>query len=172
MSSTLSNLTYHIVFSTKYHEPLITPKLRDALYPYICGIVRNKGGALIRVGGVANHLHLVVRLRPDIALSDMVRMVKANSSKWINEQNLDDGGRFAWQSGYGAFTVSQSQLPVLIDYVERQEEHHRERSFEEEFVTILKKHGVESMMSGICLMWRESKRSKSPNGAICHRPEC
>jgi REP element-mobilizing transposase RayT len=143
MSSTLSNLTYHIVFSTKYREPLITPKLRETLYPYIGGVVRNKGGALLRIGGVADHLHLVVRLRPDIALSDMVRMVKANASKWVNEQGLEGGGRFAWQSGYGAFTVSQSQLSTLVEYVEHQEEHHRERSFQDEFVAILKKQGVD-----------------------------
>lgn len=143
MSSTLSNLTYHIVFSTKYREPMITPKLREDLYPYIGGIVRNKGGTLIRIGGVADHLHLVVRLRPDIALSDMMRMVKANSSKWVNERNNVSGSRFAWQSGYGAFTVSQSQLTALVEYVENQEEHHRSRSFQDEFVAILKKHGVE-----------------------------
>lgn len=143
MSSTLSNLTYHIVFSTKYREPMITPQLREALYPYIGGIVRNKGGSLIRIGGVADHLHLVVRLRPDIALSEMMRMVKANSSKWVNERNNGSGSRFAWQSGYGAFTVSQSQLPALIEYVENQEEHHRSRSFQDEFVAILRKHGVE-----------------------------
>lgn len=143
MSSTLSNLTYHIVFSTKYREPLITPKLRETLYPYIGGVVRNKGGALLRIGGVADHLHLVVRLRPDIALSDMVRMVNANASKWVNEQGLESGGRFAWQSGYGAFTVSKSQLPTLVEYVEHQEEHHRERSFQDEFVAILKKQGVD-----------------------------
>ena len=143
MSSTLSNLTYHIVYSTKNHEPLISPKLRETLYPFIGGIVRNKGGTLIRVGGVADHLHLVVRLRPDIALSDMVRLIKANSSKWVNEQWVESGRRFAWQSGYGAFTVSQSQLSALAEYVEHQEEHHRERSFQQEFVAILKKHGVE-----------------------------
>jgi REP element-mobilizing transposase RayT len=143
MSSTLANLTYHIVFSTKFREPLITPELRAELYSYIGGVVRNKGGALIRIGGVADHLHLVVRLRPDIALSDLVRLVKANSSKWVNERGLTGGGRFAWQAGYGAFTVSPSQLPALIGYVERQEEHHRLRPFREELVAILEKHGVE-----------------------------
>jgi REP element-mobilizing transposase RayT len=143
MSSTLSNLTYHIVFSTKYREPLITPQLREVLYPYIGGVVRNKGGALIRIGGVADHLHLVAKLRPDIALSDMVRVVKANSSKWVNEQESGSGGRFAWQAGYGAFSVSPSQLAALTVYVERQEEHHRVRPFQEEYVAILQKHGVE-----------------------------
>lgn len=143
MSLTLSNLTYHIVFSTKYREPLITPQLRGELYPYIGGVVRNKGGVLVRIGGVADHLHLVVRLRPDIALSDMVRLLKANSSKWVNERGNEGGGRFAWQAGYGAFTVSPSQLPALTEYVERQEEHHRGRPFQEEYVAILKKHGVE-----------------------------
>ena len=143
MSSTLSNLTYHIVFSTKYREPLITPELREELYTYIGGIVRNKGGALIKIGGVADHIHIVARLRADIALCDMVRILKANSSKWVNERGTDGNGRFAWQSGYGVFTVSPSQLPALNNYVERQEEHHRTRPFQEEFVAILEKHGVE-----------------------------
>jgi REP element-mobilizing transposase RayT len=143
MSSTLSNLTYHIVFSTKYREPLITPELREELYPYIGGVVRNKGGVVIRIGGIADHIHLVVRLRPDIALSDMVRLVKANSSKWANEQGSVIDGRFVWQAGYGAFSVSPSQLPALTEYVERQEEHHRVRPFQEEYVAILQKHGVE-----------------------------
>ncbi len=143
MSSTLANLTYHIVFSTKFREPLITPSLRDELHPYIGGIVRNKGGVLIRIGGIADHIHIVARLRPDIAVSDMLRIVKANSSKWVNERSKHGGGRFAWQTGYGAFTVSPSQLPGLNEYVEHQEEHHRSRSFQEEYVAILKKHGVE-----------------------------
>jgi REP element-mobilizing transposase RayT len=143
MSSTLSNLTYHIVFSTKYREPLITQDLREELYSYIGGVVRSKRGVLLRVGGVADHLHLVTRLRPDIALSDMMRLVKANSSKWINERESRSGAHFAWQSGYGAFTVSPSQLPALIDYVDHQEDHHRARTFQDEFVAILKKHGVE-----------------------------
>lgn len=143
MSSTLANLTYHIVFSTKYREPFITPGLRSELYPYIGGIVRNKGGALIGIGGVADHLHLVARLRPDIALSDMVRLVKANSSKWVNERGIEGGGLFAWQAGYVAFTVSPSQLPALFEYVECQEEHRRARPFRDEYLAILKKHGVE-----------------------------
>ena len=143
MSSTLANLTYHIVFSTKYHEPFITPDLQDELYAFIGGVVRNKRGMAIRIGGITDHIHLVLRLRPDIALSDMVRMVKANSSKWVNERGNNEGGRFAWQAGYGAITVSPSQLPALNSYVERQEEHHRVQSFQEEYVAILKKHGVE-----------------------------
>jgi len=143
MSSTLTNLTCHIVFSTKYRQPLITPKLRDKLFPYIGGIIRNKGGALIRIGGVADHVHLVVNLRPDIALSDMVRLIKGNSSKWINEQNPERETRFAWQPGYGAFSVSQSQLSALVAYVDHQEEHHRVQSFQDEFIAALKKHGID-----------------------------
>ena len=142
MASTLTNLLYHMVFSTKNRAPLIVPELKDRLYSYIGGIVRGEGGALIEAGGIADHVHLVTRLKSEPSVATMLKTIKAKSSKWLNEKGLLRG-RFSWQTGYGAFTVSASQLPHVVRYVHGQEEHHRVRSFKEEFVALLKKHGVE-----------------------------
>ena len=141
MPSSYTNLLYHLVFSTKERRPLITPELSADLYPYLGGIVRQEGGMLLEVGGMPDHVHLVARFRADLAVADMMRVIKANSSKWVNER----AGRteqFAWQTGYGAFTISGSQLEVVRRYVQRQEEHHRKHTFQEEFVAFLKKHGI------------------------------
>jgi REP element-mobilizing transposase RayT len=140
--SSYTHLLYHLVFSTKDRRPLITPELRAELYPYIGGIIRNKPGILLDIGGMPDHVHLVARLRPDIALAEMLCVIKANSSKWANERR-DLTTEFAWQKGYGAFTVSESQLAVVRHYVQMQEEHHRKQTFQEEFVALLKKHGIE-----------------------------
>ena len=142
MASTLTNLLYHIVFSTKDREPLIRDGFRDELEKYMAGIVRNERGILLGIGGMPDHLHLIAKFKPDRSVADMVRLIKANSSKWVNE-NHGEPGRFAWQSGYGAFSVSQSQLRALKAYVANQQEHHRTRSFQEEFREFLTKHGVE-----------------------------
>ena len=141
MASTLTNLLYHIVFSTKDREPLIRPAFRDNLEKYIAGIIRNEGGILLGIGGMPDHTHLITKFKPDRSISDMVRLIKANSSKWVNE-NHGDPGRFAWQSGYGAFSVSQSQLKALKAYVSNQESHHRTRSFQDEFRDFLTKHEI------------------------------
>jgi putative transposase len=141
MASTLTNLLYHIVFSTKNREPLIRPAFSDNLEKYIAGIIRNEGGILLGIGSMPDHTHLITKFKPDQSISDMVRLIKANSSKWVNE-NHGDLGRFAWQSGYGAFSVSQSQLQALTAYVANQEAHHRTRSFQDEFRDFLTKHGI------------------------------
>jgi REP element-mobilizing transposase RayT len=142
MPSTYSNLLYHIIFSTKQREPLITSALRGELYLYVAGILRGQDGLPLEIGGMPDHLHLVIRIRPDVSVSDIVRLIKANSSKWANERP-NAPGRFAWQRGYGAFTVSVSQLESVRQYVRNQEEHHRTRTFQEEFVEFLKRHGIE-----------------------------
>jgi len=100
MPSTYSNLLYHIVFSTKNREPLISPALRGELYPYIAGIVRAQDGLSLEIGGMPDHLHLVIRMNPNVSVWEIVRLVKANSSKWVNEQQTG-AGRFAWQRGMG-----------------------------------------------------------------------
>jgi len=142
MPSTCCKLLYHIVFSTKRREPMITPALREELYLYIAGIVRGQNGLLLEIGGMADHLHIVVQFGPDVSVSAIVRLVKANSSKWTNERP-GQAGRFAWQRGYGAFTVSLSQINAVRRYVRGQEEHHRQRTFQEEFVSFLRRHGIE-----------------------------
>jgi REP element-mobilizing transposase RayT len=140
--SSYTHLLYHIVFSTKERRPLITPALRAELEPYLGGIVREQRGIPLEIGGMPDHVHLVLRVRPDQAVADVVRLVKANSSKWANERS-DLTERFSWQTGYGAFTVSASQLAVVRRYVQTQEEHHRKQKFQEEFIGLLKKHGIE-----------------------------
>ncbi len=142
MPSTYSNLLYHIIFSTKDRQPLITPALQEELYLYVAGIVRGQNGLPLEIGGVPDHLHLVIRINPDVSVSEIVRLVKANSSKWVNERAAGMG-RFAWQRGYGAFTLSFSQLSAVRRYVRSQAEHHRVRTFQDEFVTFLTRHGIE-----------------------------
>lgn len=141
MPSSFTNLLYHVIFSTKERRPLITAALRGELYPYIGGIVRNERGVLLEIGGMPDHVHLVCRFRADASVAEMVRLIKSNSSKWANERgDLTDG--FAWQVGYGAFTISKSQLPAVQRYVQNQEQHHRRVSFKEEFVALLEKHEI------------------------------
>ena len=142
MASTYTNLLYHIVFSTKNREALIVPRLREELYPYIGGIIRGEGGTLLEIGGMPDHIHVVAKFKADPSVALMIKTFKAKSSKWVNERP-GRKGRFAWQTGYGAFTVSASQLAKVRQYVRDQEEHHRVVSFKEEFITLLKKHGVE-----------------------------
>lgn len=143
MSSTLTNLIYHIVFSTKNREPYMVSDVRDELYTYMGGIVRSKGGILLEIGGVADHVHILMKQRQDIAVSDMVRLIKVNSSKWLNEKPGFRENRFAWQSGYGAFSVSVSQAESVRRYIQKQEEHHQIRGFQAEYVDFLDKHGIE-----------------------------
>jgi REP element-mobilizing transposase RayT len=137
-----TQLTYHVVFATKYRHPTITNAIRERLYEYIGGTIRAKKGHLIEIGGMPDHVHILARLPPSLAVSDVVRDIKANSSKWMNEQP-DAAQTFEWQKGYGAFTVSYSQIAIVEEYIRNQEEHHRTRSFQEEYVEFLKRHGIE-----------------------------
>ena len=141
MASTLTNLLYHIVYSTKHREPIIVDSFRGRLYSYIGGIIRSERGTLIEAGGLPDHIHLVTRFKSEPSLATMIKTIKAKSSKWVNEERLLKG-RFSWQTGYGAFTISPSQLPKVIQYVRNQEEHHRKTTFQEEFIALLKRHGI------------------------------
>lgn len=142
MPSTFTNLLYHVVFSTKDREQFLVSEWRDELYAYIGGVIRNFEGELLAAGGVADHVHLLVKFKPTIALSDAMAKVKANSSKWINDEKYPDR-RFAWQEGYAAFSVSESAVDEVRRYIAHQEEHHRRMSFQEEFAAFLERHGVE-----------------------------
>lgn len=142
MASTLTNLIYHVVFSTKGREPMIVPSVREELYRYIGGIVKNEGGISLQIGGIPDHLHLVVKLKPTHELSKVMQKIKGNSSKWVNMQRKLKN-RFAWQDGYGAFTVSESQVPVVVRYVTEQETHHRKYSFKDELTQILELHHID-----------------------------
>ncbi len=141
MARTYANLIYHIVFSTKNRDPLIKPELEVELYKYIGGIINGEGAILLKIGGTENHIHLATRLKQTHSIPDFSRKIKANSSKWINENNKTDS-RFSWQGGYGIFSVSESQLENLIDYIANQKKHHHRKEFKEEFIQLLEKHKV------------------------------
>ena len=137
-----TSLLYHMVFSTKHHVPLISESLEAELYPYIGGILRNHRCALLEIGGMPDHVHLAVSLRPDIEVAQAVGFIKANSSKWINAER-PVRGKFHWQTKYAAFTVSKSDLPAVCEYIRNQKEHHPTKSFQEELRELLRAHGIE-----------------------------
>ena len=141
MPNTYTNLLYHIVFSTKDRAPLITENLKEELHKYIGGIIRDEGGVKLESGGVEDHIHLLVKFKASVSVSDMLRLIKANSSKWANERRTE--GEFAWQEGYAAFTVSESQVVPVRRYIRNQVQHHRKQTYKEEFVALLTRHGVE-----------------------------
>ncbi len=138
MSHTYSAQFTHVVFSTKDRRGLIPIELQPRLIAYFGGIVRKLGLNSLAIGGTTNHVHILVSLPPSARLAEVVQKLKANSSRWLGEQGL----AFEWQKGYGAFSVSPSMLDVVRAYIEKQEEHHRVRSFDEEFLTLLRKSGV------------------------------
>ena len=141
MPSTHLSLHYHIIFSTKDRAPIIASAWRERLHAYIGGIARNLGGIAEAVGGVNDHLHLLPGLRSTHCLAESVRDLMAISSRWVHEEVRV--ANFAWQEGYGAFTVSASQRRHVCAYIARQEEHHKKRTFQEEYVEFLKRCGVE-----------------------------
>ncbi len=142
MPQSFSAVYLHIIFSTKERQPLITPDLAPRLYEYLGGVVRGNGCCLTTSGGVADHVHLLVTIDRVITIADLVRELKAASSRWIHDTFPQLGG-FAWQSGYGAFSVSVSQIEVVKAYIARQAEHHKTVTFQDEYRVFLKKHGLE-----------------------------
>jgi REP element-mobilizing transposase RayT len=142
MASTLTNLLIHVVFSTKGREPIITDKYQGRLHAYIGGIIRSHGAQSLSIGGMPDHIHLVMKIRSNQALSELVRKIKANSSKWINE-NQFCRNKFSWQNGNGGFSVSASQINNVRNYIENQAEHHKSKTFKEELIEILDRHGVD-----------------------------
>jgi len=141
MPQSFACLHYHLVFGTKGRAPMLVAEWRPRLFEYLGGALRSEGGCLVAAGGTADHVHLLVRLNREVSIADTMRSLKTNSSKWIHE-TIPMGAAFAWQTGYGAFTVSFSQLEVLKDYLARQEEHHRKLTFEDEFRELLRLHGI------------------------------
>ena len=139
--STFSNLLFHIVYSTKYRKPTIAPNWEDELYGYIGGIIRERQGVLLRINGMPDHVHILAKLNPSIAISDVVRDVKANSSRWINERS-DVVLPFEWQKGYAVFSVSESQVDAVRNYIANQKTHHEKKTFEDEFLALLKRHNI------------------------------
>ncbi|MFL6232962.1 MAG: IS200/IS605 family transposase [Thermoanaerobaculia bacterium] len=132
MRNTYSKLNYHLIFSTKSRIPLIDKAFQDELYGYMGGILRGNGGVLLTAGGMPDHVHLLAGWGTSISVAKMLQLVKTNSSKWMNERPGRPIGRFGWQEGYGAFSVSESQIAVVRKYILNQEEHHKKLSFREE----------------------------------------
>jgi REP element-mobilizing transposase RayT len=141
MPSTHLSLHFHIVFSTKDRYPFITDAWRLRLHEYLGGLIRAADGVPEAVGGTADHVHLLAGLRATHALATFVQDIKQTSSRWIHE--TIGINNFAWQPGYGAFTVSASNCPAVKEYIANQMEHHRVKSFQEEYVAFLQKHGVD-----------------------------
>jgi REP element-mobilizing transposase RayT len=139
MSHTAGNLLLHLIFSTKDRQPLITPEIRADLFAYLGGIIREMHGTALIINGTADHVHMLVRIRPSHSAAEIARVVKTNSSRWVHEKyNL----RFAWQTGYGAFSVSESSVAAVSRYIATQEEHHKKLTFQEEYVAFLKKNKI------------------------------
>ena len=139
MSHTAGNLLLHMIFSTKDRRPLIRDEIRTDLFAYLGGIIRAMKGTALAINGTCDHVHLLVRIRPVQAVAETARVVKANSSKWVHDRWKR---RFAWQKGYGAFSVSESNVPSVSRYIATQEERHKKRAFQEEYVAFLKKNKV------------------------------
>jgi putative transposase len=142
MSHSYSNLLSHVVFSTKDRQPLIDAEMKPRLLGYINGIVNEGGGKVLSLNAMPDHLHMLWELPPTLALSDSTRVVKTNSSRWVHE-TWGSQKPFAWQTGYGAFSVSRSNVSAVATYIESQESHHRRRTFQEEFIELLVKHGID-----------------------------
>ena len=141
MANTFSQIYIQTVFAVSNRQSLIKPEFKEDLYKYITGIVKNQGQKLISINGVADHIHILIGLKPAMALADLVREIKADSSNFVNEQRFVRG-KFSWQEGYGAFSYGHSQLDTIIRYIQNQEQHHRRSSFKREYLTLLRKFDI------------------------------
>jgi len=140
MSHTSGNILLHFIFSTEHRRPLIQPEFRDDLFAYLGGIVREINGTPLIINGTPDHVHMLVRVRPIHSAAVIARIVKTNSSRWVR-QKFDQ--RFAWQTGYGVFSVSESNAAAVTKYIADQERHHTRRTFQEELVEFLDKNHVQ-----------------------------
>jgi putative transposase len=141
MAQSLANVLVHLIFSTKNRVPMIRPEIEPELFPYLAAICREHRCPAHQIGGDSDHVHLAVSLSRTITLAKLLEEIKTGSSKWIKTKG-DAYAHFAWQTGYGAFSVGQSQLDDLKRYIAGQREHHRVKSFQEEFRDFLQKYGI------------------------------
>lgn len=142
MAHTYSKILLHVVFGTRNRVPHLDPAIRPKIFAYMTGIVHELEGKVLAINGPSDHVHLLVMLPPTIAISDALRVIKTNSSKWIHE-TWTSRARFAWQSGYAVFSVSQSKCDAVVKYIAGQQQHHRKVTFRAEFLALLKRHGIE-----------------------------
>ena len=142
MANTYTSLHYHIIFSTKNREPWLVRDIEQRVWEYIGGIARTHKMIALQVGGVEDHIHALVTAPPTVAPFQIAQFLKGESSKWIHEE-FPGMRSFAWQDGYGAFTVSKSNIPEVIAYIQNQREHHLKKTFQEEYLDFLQKNGIE-----------------------------
>jgi len=142
MGHTYTNLLYHVAFSTKDRVPIIEDSWARRLHQYMAGIARKEFIKALAIGGTADHVHGLLVLPATVCIAEAMRKWKSLSSKWVNE-TLPQAPRFAWQNGYGAFTVSHSNISKVAGYIEAQAEHHKRMTFQEEFIGLLERHGIE-----------------------------
>jgi putative transposase len=141
MSHTYSSNRVHVIFSTKERQMRLPEDIQPKLWAYMAGVAHNHGFEATKIGGVADHVHALLVIPPSMPLAKAVQAVKGCSSKWLNDTGVA-GDNFAWQGGYGSFSVSASQTAGVIEYIQNQAEHHKKRDYEEEFLEFLKKYGI------------------------------
>ena len=142
MAHTFTHLLNHLIFSTKERRPLLTAEIRPRLFSYMGGIIRDLDGKALMINGVSDHVHLLVSMPATVSVAEMMRIVKGKSSGLVHEQ-FPSRGAFAWQAGYGAFSVSHSHIDTVTKYIAGQEEHHKRVSFQEELLSFPRKQGIE-----------------------------
>jgi putative transposase len=142
MANTYTQIQIHAVYAVKHRKALIHKKWQTELHQYTTGIITNQGHKLLAVNSVHDHLHLLIGMRPVQSLSDLMEEVKGSSSKWINEKGLTSH-HFNWQAGFGAFSISSTSVPSVAGYIMNQEEHHKKKSFREEYLELLKEYDID-----------------------------
>ena len=142
MANTYTQIHIQTDFAVKNRQSLIKPEWKDELYKYITGIIQSYDHKVLQINGMPDHIHIFFGMRPSQSLSDLMKQLKQDSSKWINGNGLADG-KFSWQAGYGAFSYSKSHVPRVIKYIANQEEHHKSKTFGDEYLEILKESGID-----------------------------
>ena len=142
MANTYTQIHIQAVFAVQNRKSLIKNEWKNELHKYLTGIIQNHEHKVLQINGMPDHIHVLFGMRPTQSLADLMKQVKQDSSKWINNKGLVNG-RFSWQAGYGAFSYSKSQLPGVIRYIQNQEKHHKTYTFQEEYLALLERHSVD-----------------------------
>jgi len=142
MANTYTQIHIQFVFAVKYRDGLIHSSFKEELYQYISGIIKANNHKLLAINGTSDHIHILIGMRPTQSISELMQIIKANSSKWINE-NRFVVGKFQWQTGFGAFSVGASSVDAVINYIKTQEEHHRKKTFREEYIEFLDTYQID-----------------------------
>ena len=142
MAHSYANLIIHYVFSTKNREKIMTIELQERLWAYMGGIAKGNNMKALAIGGIEDHVHMLISLPVTISISKAIQLIKGRSSKWVHD-TFPDFNKFKWQEGYGAFSVSASQIKIIIAYINRQKEHHFKESFQDEYISVLEEHDID-----------------------------